>query len=134
MYIYSGLAGFRHNPKRDGVALQPLGTEGQGSPGAPEPYSLWQVAIPMGMGISYKMNQSFSIDAMITYRLTFTDYLDDASTFYYDKAELEAARGIRAVEFADPSSGENPGWTAKGAIRGNPESNDTYYSFTLAVN
>lgn len=88
----------------------------------------------MGASLVYDINHSFAIEATVNYRKTFTDYLDDASTFYYNRSELEAARGPEAVNFADPSSGENPGGTAEGAIRGNPETNDTYYSFIVSLN
>ncbi len=134
LFMFTGIAGFRHNPKRNGTELQPLGTEGQGLPNGPEPYSLWQMSVPMGIGASLALNTSFSIEASVNYRITFTDYLNDASTYCYDRNELAQARGEDAVVYADPSSGENPGWTAQGAIRGNPETNDTYYSFMLSIN
>lgn len=134
VYMFFGGAIFRHNPKRDGVALQPLGTEGQGLPGAPDPYSLTQFSVPLGMGASYHVTPNIAVDVQVNYRVTFTDYLDDASTFYYNRQELEAAKGADILTYADPSSGENPGWTAEGAIRGNPETNDTYYSFIISLN
>jgi hypothetical protein len=92
------------------------------------------MSVPMGIGASLALNTSFSIEASVNYRITFTDYLNDASTYCYDRNELAQARGEDAVVYADPSSGENPGWTAQGAIRGNPETNDTYYSFMLSIN
>jgi hypothetical protein len=71
-------------------------------------------------------------------RYTFTDYIDDASTIYYDNDKLRAEKGDAAADLADPSSGENPNWTAAGSPRGNPKNNDHYLSifvtFTYNLN
>ena len=119
LYLFAGFSAFSFNPTRDGVELQPLGTEGQGLPGGAEFYDLYSFAIPSGIGFSY--------------RKTFTDYLDDTSDLYYDNDALRAARGNLAADLADPSSGEIPGWTTTDAIRGNPETMDAFSSFTGQV-
>jgi hypothetical protein len=64
--------------------LQPLGTEGQGSPLYPKrkPYSLWALEVPMGVGVRYNLNRSWNISCGVTYHFTATDYLDDVSTTY----------------------------------------------------
>jgi hypothetical protein len=91
-YVFAGVALTAHNPKAldslkgDWVKLQPLGTEGQGNEGYAKPYSLVQFAIPLGIGVRYKINDKFDISAEIGFRKTFTDYLDDAHGNYADPA------------------------------------------------
>ena len=95
-YLFGGVALFAHNPKArlpipDGetekqrwVSLQPLGTEGQGREGYEKLYSLVGFAIPVGVGLRYKINQKFDIAAELGFRFTTTDYLDDVSKNYPD--------------------------------------------------
>jgi hypothetical protein len=107
-YLFAGVALTAHNPKAkipteeewnrvqvpgttypgsgDWVKLQPLGTEGQGNEGYAKKYSLVQFAIPMGIGVRYKINSRFDISAELGFRKTFTDYLDDAHGDYADPA------------------------------------------------
>lgn len=93
-YIFGGLALVAHSPEardvatadggisKEWVKLQPLGTEGQGQPGYGKPYSLVTLAIPVGIGVRYKLNESFNLAAEIGFRYTFTDYLDDIGGRY----------------------------------------------------
>lgn len=89
-YLFAGIAATAHNPKAldtlggSWVKLQPLHTEGQGNPGYKKPYSLVQFAVPLGIGLRYKINDSFDIGAELGFRVTFTDYLDDVSGAYAD--------------------------------------------------
>ena len=89
-YLFGGIAAVAHNPvARDTtggnwVKLQPLGTEGQGRPGYAKPYSLIQLAIPVGIGVRYKINSRIDIGAELGFRFTFTDYLDDVAGNYAD--------------------------------------------------
>jgi hypothetical protein len=106
-YVYAGVAVFHHNPqaqapefdaagnptgkKGEWVDLQPLGTEGQHADLQPgdvnygiEPYKLIQIAIPMGIGARFKLNQVMDFSVEFGFRYTFTDYLDDVSGHYVD--------------------------------------------------
>ena len=92
-YLFGGIAMTAHNPKalyvdvdgkKDWVKLQKLGTEGQGNDGYAKPYSLVQLAIPVGVGLRYKINSRFDISAELGFRFTFTDYLDDLAGNYAD--------------------------------------------------
>ncbi len=91
-YLVAGVTFFRHNPKAlnplvegdEWVALQPLGTEGQGREGYKSRYSRWQFALPLGVGLRYKISQRWDIAFDITYRYTLTDYMDDVSGKYAD--------------------------------------------------
>ena len=76
------------------IELQPLGTEGQNSVHYPgkDPYSLTQIAIPLGVGIKWSLGEKFSLVAEYGIRKTFTDYLDDVGGTYADPQYLNAGR------------------------------------------
>jgi hypothetical protein len=95
-YVFAGIGVMAHNPKAkvpvtEGdkwVALQPLGTEGQGRPGYKKTYSLIQVVIPAGIGVRYKVNSRIDIAFEWSFHYAFTDYLDDVSGNYADPNDL----------------------------------------------
>jgi len=117
-YFLAGLAVFHHNPKAkvpdemvlraDGtgvplaeagewIALQPLGTEGQYADLDPtdanygiKPYSLWQLAIPIGIGARYRLADAIDISVDFTFKWLFTDYIDDVSQNYVDLGVLDS--------------------------------------------
>lgn len=106
-YLFAGLAAVAHNPKaKDAVSgewlkLQALGTEGQGRPGYVKPYSLIQLALPVGFGLRYKINDRFDIGAELGFRITFTDYLDDLAGNYANPADF--AGNPEAIRMANRS-------------------------------
>lgn len=130
LYVFAGVGGFHFNPKTqfDGawVELQPLGTEGQGLPDGPEEYKLTQFCIPMGLGIRKALNKTMTLGLELQYTKTFTDYIDDVSGTYYDKAAIEEAHGLVAAYLSDPSLGVIPGQTNTGQQRGYSNHNDGY--------
>jgi hypothetical protein len=106
-YLFAGLSVFHHNPQAqvpkqdvfgqplenagEWVDLQPLGTEGQYADlpdGAAnkgiKPYKRIQIAIPIGIGARFRLNEVLDISGEIGFRYTFTDYLDDVSQNYID--------------------------------------------------
>lgn len=115
-FIFTGISFYKHNPQarrwntenpfdRDGygssnewIELQPLGTEGQNSVHYPgkDPYSLTQIAIPLGVGIKWSLGEKFSLVAEYGMRKTFTDYLDDVGGTYADPQYLNAEDQIAA--------------------------------------
>jgi len=131
-----GLAYF--NPKgkyTDGkwYSLRPLGTEGQGLPGGANNYSNFTVVFPMGFGIKYVLTRQIKIGLNFGLRKTLTDYLDDASTVYYDKEAIRVANGDKgdiAAYLADPSLERNNAsglWQARpGEVRGDDSDKDSY--------
>lgn len=158
-------------------SLRPLRTEGQGAggehiifPNDPENYeeapdghiyqeypakiySRFTPIIPMGIGVKRAIDQKWSIIFEVGLRKTFTDYIDDVSTFYAEDqtvSELAIANGqdpVIATYFADPSlpyadetTGEpvdpimhNPG-TVRGSQRGDDSDNDSYMFMTFSLN
>lgn len=97
-YIFGGVAVFNFRPQaklgNEWYDLQPLGTEGQFLPDAgdqyPEPYSLTQIAFPMGVGVRYKLSKRLDLNVEIGLRKTLTDYLDDVSGTYPNMDQLRA--------------------------------------------
>ncbi len=83
------------------VKLAPLNTEGQGLPGGPKDYSRVTVTFPMGFGFKYNFSREWGIAFEYGLRMTPSDYLDDASTTYYDPNAIEAAYGPLAKEMSD---------------------------------
>jgi opacity protein-like surface antigen len=97
-YVFAGLAVYHFNPYTyngsDRVYLKPLSTEGQGLPGyGKSPYSLTQLAIPIGGGVKYAFSDRIHLGLELSFRALFHDYLDDVSTTYADPADLLANRG-----------------------------------------
>jgi len=87
-YILAEIAVFRMNPKTEYngelVELQPLGTEGQGtSINSDSPYSLTQIALPIGAGFKVSLGKKASFSFEYGLRKTFTDYLDDVGSDTY---------------------------------------------------
>ncbi|MEX1191378.1 MAG: DUF6089 family protein [Brumimicrobium sp.] len=129
LYLFSGISGFYFNPQTqiDGewTNLRPLRTEGQGMPGGAEEYGKFNLAIPFGIGFKLGIGNFWRIGMEVSYNKTFTDYIDDVSTEYYDPNVLQSEVGDDAVYAANPSI-ENHSWFTTGMQRGNPEDNDAY--------
>ena len=85
------------------VRLKPMRTEGQGLPGGPDEYKNVQVCIPLGFGIRRAFTKNWSGGLELQYTKTFTDYIDDVSTRYYDPQALVDARGPVAAYLANPA-------------------------------
>ncbi len=141
-YVFTGFGLFFYSPhaKYNGTwyNLRSLHTEGQGLPGGPAQYSNFNICIPIGLGVRYSLNKKWSIGAELSFRKTFTDYLDDVSGTYYDKAKLQSAYGPTSVALADPSLGDVAGATSPngdgtGAQRGDTHYKDAYMLFTINV-
>ena len=123
-YVFAGVSVFHHDPKGlvpseatlspgntftpdqagDWVSLSELETEGQA-------YSNFQLSIPFGLGVRFRVSQILDLEAEISYRYLFTDYIDDVSTNYIDKGllgtDLAKIMSDRALETSDVLSGEN---------------------------
>lgn len=141
-YAFAGFGFFNHNPytyDHTGakVFLQPLGTEGQGLPEYPDRkiYSLWQVNIPLGVGIKYALNQKMLMSAELSFRATFTDYLDDVSNHTYaDTTILKNARGLQAAELSVRAYElKSSNYVMEREYRGNPGKKDNFYTFLIKL-
>jgi hypothetical protein len=179
-YVFFGVSIFHHNPQAiapkfqvDGVTplaeagkwvrLQKLGTEGQRADlrdtdmnAGAKPYKLIQVAIPMGLGARFRLNQLTDFSVEFGFRYLFTDYIDDVSKSYVDLGvfgddELAKAMSYRTNELSNiagnlqpfPSTVEGhnrtydllPGYGSEGQwnIRGNKKDKDIYTVTTLKL-
>lgn len=139
-YVLAGVGVFHFNPStRDAagntVYLQPLGTEGQGFYKGRKKYNLTQISIPFGGGMKFILTENVTLSVEAGFRKTFTDYIDDVSTAYVDKALLLANNGQLAVDLAFRGGELNPALTypTDGRIRGNPKSKDWYYFTGLSL-
>lgn len=130
-YICAGVSVFKFNPttqyEGEWVALQPLGTEGQGLPGFPKKYALWQAAVTIGAGIRLALTSRVAVGVDIGYRISFTDYLDDVSSIYVAPRDL-AANGPLAVVLSNRSEEYTgiPADNLVGERRGNSNKKDSY--------
>lgn len=131
-YLYAGATIFLHNPQAQAPAtdvhgnplpdagkwvdLRPLGTEGQHAQlletdvnhGIKE-YKNFQFAIPMGLGVRFRLNDLFDLSVETGFRYLFTDYIDDVSQHYVDLGvfgsnELAKAMSYRSNEVATPTT------------------------------
>lgn len=145
-YLFAGVGGFYFNPKANykgkWYQLKPLSTEGQGLVPTRDEYSLVQFTIPYGIGFKYAIDSRWSIGFEYGYRMTFTDYMDDVSTTYFDPQAIYDAKGELgelARYFADPSNTSDPwvrvdqGQTAAGQQRGDPFDRDAYIFALFSV-
>lgn len=140
LYLFTGAKAFIYIPQamayQRWTNLRPLRTEGQGLPGGPQPYKLYNFGIPFGIGLKLNLDAVWRINFELSYTKTFTDYLDDVSTVYYDNAIIEQEYGSMSAYFADPSSGEHATWTHAGEMRGDDDEKDAlvYFNITFVRN
>lgn len=129
LYLFGGGGLFFSNPKGEyngnWYALQPRQTEGVA-------YSKFNVAIPAGIGFFYTFKREYRIGFEIGYRMTFTDYIDDASTVYVTHTDPITA-GLANRTTQEVINEINEGSVALssyrvGARRGNPDDNDSYFT------
>ncbi|MDY0279592.1 MAG: DUF6089 family protein [Salinivirgaceae bacterium] len=82
-YVFAGLSGIYFNPQAYTLGewhnLHPLHTEGQGLPGQKKHYSRFSLAVPIGIGVKFKVSQYRSISIEAGWRVALTDYIDDVS-------------------------------------------------------
>lgn len=141
-YVFAGIGGFYYNPKGRNskgkyINLLPLHTEGQGLPNGPKKYTNYSVCIPLGAYYKITINKQWTVGLEFAWRKTFTDYIDDVGTTYYDPTLLEAAYGPLSAQMADPNKGLVYGQTmpdANGvsAQRGDKQK-DSYVSLEVTV-
>jgi hypothetical protein len=142
IYGFGGIGLFYFNPQGKlpsgkWINLYPLHTEGQGLPGGPAQYKRIAVCIPFGAFYKLTVNKVWSVGIEFCFRKTFTDYIDDVGSAYYDQDALEAAYGPVSRQMADPNIGLIPGGTHPAgdgtpAKRGDSQK-DSYFSVELSA-
>lgn len=151
-YVFGGVSVFHHRPEArvmDASSesfsqtwhdLRPLRTEGQ-----TEAYSEFGIAIPAGFGLYFTFNKIWRLSWEISWRTTFTDYLDDISGTYADPASLQSdlARALASQsnqgivsQIDDPLAGSvnDHGYVEGFATkRGDPTNNDSYLTTQVSI-
>ena len=138
-YIFAGVGISAFNPKAnlegEWLALQPLGTEGQGLAGRPDKYQRITLALPMGVGVKYRIDKQLAVSFELSLRYTMSDYIDDVSTSYYIREEIGEAYGASAAALSDRALDPSLGLSGVQEYndgrnnylqRGNPKYNDAY--------
>jgi hypothetical protein len=132
-YFFSGIGLMKFNPKGywngEWYELTPLRTEGQGLKGGPAPYKRYTLTIPFGIGFRVGINRMWRIGIEATYVKTFSDYIDDVSSVYYDPNKYQS--GL-AAHFSNPAT-QNLDWFRPGDQRGDPEHKDAYYHLNFIL-
>lgn len=128
LYLFGGGGLFRFDPQTEfegnKVALQPIGTEGQGLPRYGQPYRLTQFNVPFGLGLKYVISTRFTIGVEFGGRKLFTDYLDDVGHARVNYEELRQGKGAVAAQLSYPN------WEQLGSpaeFRRGGSFNDWYY-------
>jgi len=129
-FIGLGMGVAYHNPKAfyEGgyVALRPLTTEG-------ESYSKITAVIPATGGFYFTLDQ-YRIGFDLTWRTTFTDYLDDVSTNYADPSVLPNQLSIDLANRTDELTTVTPAFAENftpGNKRGDASHNDSYLTSSV---
>lgn len=144
-YVTLGASIFNYDPYAylgdDKHFLRPLGTEGQGlDANSGQPYSSMALAVPFGVGVKYAINERINLGFEVVHRFTATDYLDDVSTTYADKALFPSnpdGTPSAAYLLSDRSYETGTPIGIKGRQRGNSKNKDQfataifYVSFNL---
>lgn len=86
-YVGGGIGGVYHNPKAlyqdEWVKLRPLMTEGK-------KYTKVTAVLPVSAGFYFTIKKQHRVGWDITWRTSFSDYLDDASTTYADPSQMSS--------------------------------------------
>ena len=130
-YVYAGVSVFHHNPQAqvpathvdnvtpfpnagEWVSLHSLGTEGQNATlrdgdanQGLKPYKLIQPAIPIGLGVRFRINEVMDFSTEIGFRYLFTDYIDDVSRNYVDLGVFGSDDLARAMSYRSNEIAEN---------------------------
>ncbi len=147
-YLAFGVGAFHFKPQGEyknrttgvtkWVDLYDLHLEGDGFKydGAPKSYNLWQMNVPLALGIKWDLGYQLALGVEYNYRYLFTDYLDNVSDKYVDpnyfEANLPPEKAAIARDMYDKSWWYDASVTHKtGDVRGNKAVNDGYSTFSF---
>lgn len=130
-YIGLGAGAAYHNPKTEYngqmVSLRPLTTEGHR-------YSKVVAVVPASAGFYFTFNKKYRIGWDLTWRTTFTDYLDDVSSVYANPASLPSPLSAELANRTDELSNLPRGFAENytpGSKRGDNSHNDSYLTSSV---
>jgi len=121
-YVFAGFGMTYFNPygslNGEWYKLRPLKTEGKS-------YSPVTAIVPFGLGLRIKYTRQLEFMVEAGYRYTFTDYLDDVSSYKF----------LDDSEFTNPIARDIANKTKNSDVknfqRGNPKKNDGYFVFQV---
>ena len=121
-----GVAYFQPMAEYDGTwyKLRNLSTEGQKLEGGGSNYQPITIVLPFGVGVKWAPGKKINTSLHLGIRYTFTDYLDDVSTTYFNNDLIKSSKGDIAAILADRRI---DGLGYQGKQRGNPDNNDWYF-------
>lgn len=132
-FIYSGISYFGFNPKAsyggENFELKRYGTEVADDQFNTEKdvYKTTALALPIGAGVKFRLNNYLNLAADFGFRTAYTDYLDDVSMDYPsidpDKSNFNKIRAL----LSDPTGYGNNGQTSLKIQRGDYRTKDTYF-------
>lgn len=145
MYGFAGIGVFYYDPKTEYngnvVSLRPLRTEGQGLVPTRKEYSSIGVCIPVGIGFKYTIDRYWGVGLELGIRKTFTDYIDDVSTTYFDFQNYNSSDYdplAPALSNRSVVDGSTPDYLINsvqpGQQRGDPRDKDSYMFGVFSVN
>lgn len=139
-YVFIGAGFYKFDPMAEfegrDIALQPLGTEGQGIDGFGQKYSLTQLSFPMGGGVKFAISENWGLGFEVGFRKTMTDYLDDVSTNYVERDVLISGSGELTANLANRTGeylGTEPISYPTGTQRGDVTDKDWYIFTGLTI-
>lgn len=124
-YLYGGISIFKFNPmgqnfNGEWLYLQTISTEGQS---INQQYKLVSWSLPFGFGYKTQLKNKLSMGIEWIWHKTYTDYLDDVSS-YYPEAELLSPEAYE-INY------QNNQIITPGKSRGNPNNNDWFNFFGI---
>ncbi len=132
----NGATSFSVYNQTEGIRLRPLSTEGQGKPGGfGDTYRGVTAIVPFGIGYRMGMGRMWRVAVEATYFKTFTDYMDDVSTEYYNYVANDVTASPEAIFFSNPA--EKGPWqkVINGDKRGDKQKDAFFYlNLTFAKN
>ncbi len=128
-FIFAGAAIVNYNPKTDykgdTYTLRPLKTENE-----QKEYPHNALSVPYGVGVKVNFSGSWNLGLELGYRTAFTNYLDDVSGYYPNKANLVNADSRTLTDRSGEKTGVYIG--SAGSQRGNFR-RDTYMISGLTI-
>ena len=130
-YLLAGANVFRFNPTAElegaKYGLKDFGTEGQA---VGSEYLGISAGAVVGAGYKWDITYDLSLNIEYSYRILFTDYLDDVSGTYPSQSELSVIRGVIAASLSDRSVID---LGQEGNQRGNSKDNDSYIFLGISI-
>ena len=130
-YMFAGVAEYYSDPKANyngqWIALRPLKTEGV-------PYSATGFTFPVGIGFFFTLEKKLRLGWELSWRKTFSDYLDDVSTTYVDPSTFEDPMAIILANRSADVTKDDPIYAKQyepGQKRGNSKDKDSYITTTI---